>query len=68
MDILRHEQFWKDRKTMLKAIDVTTICQQSVSNNTSDCNDSDTDCKKDLEESNNEEEIITNLSATQYTI
>ena len=64
VDILRHEQFWKDRKTMLKTIDVTTIRQQSVSNNTSDCNDSDTDQEEDLEESDNEEETITNLSAT----
>ena len=64
VDILRHEQFWKDRKTMLKTIDVTTIRQQSVSNNTSDCNDSDTDREEDLEESDNEEGPITNLRAT----
>ena len=64
VDSLRHEQFWKDRKTMWKTIDVTTIHKQSVSNNTSDCNDSDTDRKEDLEESDNKEETITNLSAT----
>ena len=64
VDILRHEPFWKERKTMLKTIDVTTIRQQSISNNTSECNDSDTDLEEELEESNNEAEAITNLSAT----
>ena len=71
VDILRHDQFWKDRKTMLKIINTTAIRQQSHNIGTNDSNDSDTDNEDDLEDSDNEnddEATDSSQNLTQWSL